>query len=192
MNKKLFYFFVLISCFVISGSTAIASIVVEEATIIWEEALVPPTALIEASGKVESRILIEYATVIYKDYLVEPTGLFEASEKVQPRIVVEYAATTYHDNLDKPTELIDASEKVRPRIVVVYAPTVFKADLIYPFDPIPGDFSRNGLIDLGDIVRILKTVCGDTTVSAYKEADISGDAKIGLEDAIYLLREIAR
>jgi len=94
MAKKLFCFFMVISCLIGLGSTALASIVVEEATIIWEEALVPPTALIEASDKVESRILIEYATVIHKGLLDKPTGLFEASEKVEPRIVVEYATTT--------------------------------------------------------------------------------------------------
>jgi len=97
-----------------------------------------------------------------------------------------------HDNLDKPTELIGASEKVRPRIVVVYAPTVFKKDLIYPFEPIPGDFSRNGLVDLGDAIRILKMLCGDTSYTLYKEVDAGGDGKVGLDDAVYVLHKVAQ
>jgi len=94
--------------------------------------------------------------------------------------------------LEKPTELIGESEKVRPRIVVVYAPTVFKENLLYPFDPIPGDFSRNGLVDLDDVIRILKMLCGDTNYTLYKEAEVSGDGKVGTEEAIHVFREIAR
>lgn len=192
MNKKFLYGFVLILCVAVSGSSAFAAITVEDATVTWEAALEAPTALIEASGKVESRIVVEYATAIYEDALAEPSDLLEASDKAESRIVVEYATSIYEDSLEEPDVLLEASEKVSPRIVVEYSTAVFKADMLYPFEPVPGDLSRNGLVDVGDAVRIFKIICGDKSVTVYEGADFSKDGRIGLEDAIILFQVVAR
>ncbi|MGE0085451.1 MAG: dockerin type I repeat-containing protein [Desulfococcaceae bacterium] len=192
MTKRLFCFFALILCFAASGSPASSAIIVEEALTTWEAALETPTALLEASGKVTPRIVIEYATGKYEDGLAQPADLLEASGNVVPRIVVEYALSVFHSGIEKPDALIAASEKLSPRIVVEYATTLFKADLIYPFEPVPGDFNRNGAPDLADAIRILKFLCGDTYYTAHKDAEVNGDGKVGIEEAIYILREVAQ
>jgi hypothetical protein len=45
---------------------------------------------------------------------------------------------------------------------------------------------------LGDVIRVLNTLAGNTFYAAFKEADVSGDDKAGFEEALHILREIAR
>lgn len=192
MNKRIYCFLVLILCLTASGSAVSAAITVENATATWESTLEEPTALITASGKVTPRIMVEYATALYEEGLSEPTAVIDAAGNVEPRIVVEYATSVFHNGLEKPTALLDVSEKVSPRIVVVYPSALFKEDLVFPFEPIPGDFNRNGRMDLGDVIRVLNTLAGNTFYTAHKESDVSGDDKVGFEEALHIFREIAR
>lgn len=192
MNKRIYCLLVLILCLTASGSAVSAAITVEDATATWEATLEEPTALITASANVAPRILVEYATALFEDGLSEPTALIDASGKAEPRIVVEYATSVFHGGLEKPTALLDASEKVAPRIVVVYSSALFKEDLIYPLEPVPGDLSLNGMLDLADVIRVLKILCGDTYYTAHKEAEATGDDRIGIEDAVHIMWNIAQ
>ncbi len=54
-----------------------------------------------------------------------------------------------------------------------------------------GDIDRSGVTDLGDAVIALKVVVGMNPSSAYADADINGDGKIGLEEAVFILQKLA-
>jgi len=55
-----------------------------------------------------------------------------------------------------------------------------------------GDVDRNGMVDLGDAVLALQNLVGILPPSAVGiEGDVNGDRRIGLEEAIYILQELA-
>ena len=59
-------------------------------------------------------------------------------------------------------------------------------------NPLPGDIDYNGIIDLGDAIISLQVLTGADPLSPiYVEADVNGDGKIGIEEAIYILEETA-
>jgi len=61
-----------------------------------------------------------------------------------------------------------------------------------PFEDKPGDFNRDGNTDLADAIIALQICTGiKPTVSINKTAEVNGDARIGVEDAIYILQQIA-
>ncbi len=51
--------------------------------------------------------------------------------------------------------------------------------------------NSDGAVDLADVIAVLR-VCAESSSSVPKEADISGDGRIGVADAIHILRQIAR
>lgn len=55
---------------------------------------------------------------------------------------------------------------------------------------LPGDVNDDGKIDLADFILAMRAVI-ENALDLYKEADVNADARIGLEEAIYLLRELA-
>ncbi|OQX27762.1 MAG: hypothetical protein BWK80_03550 [Desulfobacteraceae bacterium IS3] len=55
---------------------------------------------------------------------------------------------------------------------------------------LPGDVNDDGKIDLADFILAIRAVI-ENALDLYKKADVSGDARIGLEEAVYLLRELA-
>jgi serpin B len=61
---------------------------------------------------------------------------------------------------------------------------------LYPDYPM-GDIGGNGNIDLMDVILVLQTMAGmETSSPVFKEADVNADVKIGLEEAIYVLRKL--
>ncbi len=55
-----------------------------------------------------------------------------------------------------------------------------------------GDINRNMVIDLADAIVTLQICSGITPATFFmKEADINGDEKIGIEEAIYILQKIS-
>jgi len=52
-----------------------------------------------------------------------------------------------------------------------------------------GDVDQSMSIDLGDVLLVLKALSGSTEKSIYVNADIDGDGKIGMEEAIRALQE---
>lgn len=50
-----------------------------------------------------------------------------------------------------------------------------------------GDVNGDDSVDLSDAIRALKVIGGDFT-TAVKEADVDGDGRIGIEEAIYILQ----
>ncbi len=50
----------------------------------------------------------------------------------------------------------------------------------------------NGIADLGDAVTVLKVLTGIAEDAVSADGDVNGDAKIGLEDVIYILQKISR
>ena len=58
-----------------------------------------------------------------------------------------------------------------------------------PCIPLPGDADHNGIIELGDTIRILKMLAGEAE-HLHPDADVDGDGKIGITEVIFLLRAI--
>jgi len=58
---------------------------------------------------------------------------------------------------------------------------------------IPGDINEDGIVNLQDAILILQ-LCSESTPSSaiYKEADISGDEKLGMEEAVYILQAVGK
>jgi len=54
---------------------------------------------------------------------------------------------------------------------------------------LPGDADGNGVVDLADVVLVLRIVGGITPAApVVVESDVNGDGRIGLEEAVYALR----
>ncbi|MCP4353578.1 MAG: hypothetical protein GY795_49645 [Desulfobacterales bacterium] len=56
---------------------------------------------------------------------------------------------------------------------------------------IPGDIDGDLDIDMADAVSALKALAGITQVIAGTKADINSDSKIGLQEAIYIIRKVS-
>jgi len=56
---------------------------------------------------------------------------------------------------------------------------------------IKGDISGNGVVDLGDVILVLKVVAGMKPPNTHSKADVNGDGIIGLPEAIYTLGKVA-
>jgi len=54
-----------------------------------------------------------------------------------------------------------------------------------------GDVNGSGNVDLGDVIAVLRIVAGFSFQSADLEADVNFDNRIGMEEAIYVLRDVA-
>lgn len=54
-----------------------------------------------------------------------------------------------------------------------------------------GDINTDQRVDLKDAILALQVTAGFSVSDADKEKDISGDGKIGLAEAIFILRELA-
>lgn len=54
-----------------------------------------------------------------------------------------------------------------------------------------GDLNGSGEADLADVVLILKILAGDESVEIVNSFDISGDERIGLEEALFILRKLS-
>ena len=62
-----------------------------------------------------------------------------------------------------------------------------------PADPVPGDIDHSGSIDLTDLIISLQvsSMTGTETESVNALADMNNDAKIGIEEAVYIIRYYA-
>jgi len=57
---------------------------------------------------------------------------------------------------------------------------------------IPGDIDNSGTIDLRDAIMAIQGCAGIIPPSTvYKEADVNGDNKIGMEEVIYILQKVS-
>ncbi len=62
----------------------------------------------------------------------------------------------------------------------------------FPNDPIiPGDLDNDGDVDLVDAILALKAMADMNSADIHAEAEINGDDKIGIEEAIYILQKVA-
>ncbi|GBC60202.1 hypothetical protein DENIS_1153 [Desulfonema ishimotonii] len=59
------------------------------------------------------------------------------------------------------------------------------------FGNIKGDINRDDVVDLSDAIITLKIMTGISVSSVALDADVNADGKIGIEEAAYILREIA-
>lgn len=55
----------------------------------------------------------------------------------------------------------------------------------------PGDVDGDSLTDLSDAILAMKLVCGMNVNVISLAGDVNGDGKIGLEEAVYILRKLA-
>jgi hypothetical protein len=55
---------------------------------------------------------------------------------------------------------------------------------------IPGDADNSGALDLGDAVNILQMLTGANPKNICSGADVNADRKIGIEEAIFILRRL--
>jgi hypothetical protein len=53
-----------------------------------------------------------------------------------------------------------------------------------------GDVNGNGIVDLADVIVTLQVLGGMTTPLVFKEADLDGDARVGMEEALELLHQL--
>ena len=63
-----------------------------------------------------------------------------------------------------------------------------------PPDDVPGDINDTGSVDLADVILALQVCAKITpapTTTIKVEAEVSGDGKIGLEEAIYALQVVS-
>ncbi len=54
-----------------------------------------------------------------------------------------------------------------------------------------GDANGDGIVNLEDVILALQVVTGQTVDSIYQEADADGDGKIGLIEAIIVLKKLS-
>lgn len=54
-----------------------------------------------------------------------------------------------------------------------------------------GDVNGDGLVNLEDVIAALQAVTGQSSITIFKEADADGDGKIGLSEALHILRKIS-
>ena len=58
-------------------------------------------------------------------------------------------------------------------------------------NPLPGDMDGNGNPNLADAILALQIAAGmDPSQNIYKSADVNGDGKIGIEEAVYVLEKV--
>ena len=56
-----------------------------------------------------------------------------------------------------------------------------------------GDIDGDSDVDLPDAVLAVQVMAGQANSTAiYKEADVNGDDKIGMEEVIYIMQEVAQ
>ena len=53
-----------------------------------------------------------------------------------------------------------------------------------------GDVNGDGAVNLEDVIKALQAVTGQTVESIYLEADADGDGRIGVAEAIMILRKL--
>ena len=53
-----------------------------------------------------------------------------------------------------------------------------------------GDVNGDGVVNLGDVIAALQVVTGQSPATIIKEADADGDGKIGLSEALHILRKL--
>jgi len=54
-----------------------------------------------------------------------------------------------------------------------------------------GDVNGDGLVNLEDVIAALQAVTGQSPITIFKEADADGDGKIGLVEALHILRKLS-
>lgn len=74
--------------------------------------------------------------------------------------------------------------------VVVLEGNAARLDVSLRPEILPGDVNDDGKIDLADFILAIRAVI-EKALDLYKDADVSGDARIGLEEAVYILRELS-
>lgn len=53
-----------------------------------------------------------------------------------------------------------------------------------------GDVNGDGVVNLEDVIAALQVVTGQSPATIIKEADADGDGKIGLSEALHILRKL--
>ena len=53
-----------------------------------------------------------------------------------------------------------------------------------------GDVNGDGALNLEDVIAALQVVTGQSPATIIKEADVDGDGKIGLSEALHILRRL--
>lgn len=71
-----------------------------------------------------------------------------------------------------------------------FADGIFLVAQIVP--PTPGDVNGDKSVDLIDLIIALKTLGGMAPNNIHNNADVDGDAEVGLVEALYILRKAAK
>jgi len=66
-----------------------------------------------------------------------------------------------------------------------------KSDIIAFKLGIDGDVDGNGIVDLADAISAIKIISSGTSAPTCAAANTTGDGKIGLPEAIYILQKVA-
>ncbi|MCP4350014.1 MAG: hypothetical protein GY795_31430 [Desulfobacterales bacterium] len=80
-----------------------------------------------------------------------------------------------------------ANEKTKPKEVIIDDIRLYRRT-----DAIPGDIDNSGTSDLSDIILAIKIVSGIVLEQdVHTKADVNGDGKIGMEEALHILQKIS-
>jgi len=149
-------------------------IVVEDANITEEFALVSSGELSAVASSVGPRVILEYANSAQHQNLAPlPPELMSKVSGVSPRVIVEYANSVGHQDLTSlPAELLSKLSEVAPRVIIEYANSTRHQDLTsLP----PGLLSRLSEVTPRVIIEYANTIwhqylvelsAGDTTPPA--------------------------
>jgi|GEM_PF-1340239 len=62
---------------------------------------------------------------------------------------------------------------------------------IYAATMTKGDVNGDTLVDVGDAILALRVCVGLASVDVYQQADVSGNGRIGMEEAVYILQKVS-
>lgn len=89
----------------------------------------------------------------------------------------------------------DFSADGRPDIIVIRRNLPRTASLFLnarDIFKVAGDINQDGKMDLADLIISLKVLIGDDAIfQVHRWAAINGDAKIGLEESLYLMQVLS-
>jgi hypothetical protein len=112
-----------------------------------------------------------------------PTGSFYLKTSTSENYLSEWWASPYSTSSCNAAQSIAVSEKANV--------TMKNFQLDQQGGVAPGDVNSDGVVNLEDVILILKLLSGNSDVRVNVQADVNSDSKIGLADVIYILRKVS-
>ena len=179
------------SCLNYVFATSNSDFEITNADTLWEMNLTKPE--INVFSVIPTEIPIVMAETVWQNNLFKPEINVVSVTPAEIPIVI--AETVWQKNLVKPE--INVVTVTPAEIPIVTAETVWSTYLIRPGKYIniieSADLNNNGFTDLEDVIIALQ-VCAEINSPRNQsfEADVNGDSKIGIQEAICILKLLAK